>query len=351
MIKFKTLIVIGALIFTLTLLIPTILVIPFSEGKKIMFSETFISSGGEIAVNNTSKDETVVNNISLDSAVEVAVYRTGKETLEMHQLDQYLIGVVAAEMPAEFEIEALKAQALAARTYYVKQMMNEKKFQLPEGAHVLDNELYQVFLNREERKKKWGKNFQLNEERISNAVKSTDGQILTYNGEPIEATFFSTSNGYTENSEDYWTNSIPYLRSVKSPWDLKSPIYAYQKSMPISEFERRLGVQLEGDNIGNVLSRTVGKRVAKIKIGGKVMTGREVRDMLEIKSSDFILSLKGSNIIIETKGAGHGVGMSQYGADGMASEGKSYIDIVKYYYQGVEINSAKNMINKVMAKN
>jgi stage II sporulation protein D len=342
MLKFKPLIVLAAILFAVTLLIPSLLVLPFMEEK----------ADGKLGeeLQSEAKDAAAVP--TADSAVEVAVYRTKLSKIEKLSLEDYLIGVVAAEMPAEFELEALKAQALSARTYYVKQMMSPKKVGVPEGAQLIDTaEIHQVFMNKEELKKHWDVDYNWKIKKITEAVRATDGQVLTYEGTPIDATFFSTSNGFTENSEEYWSNAYPYLRSVESPWDLKSPKFRDQKVMSITDVETKLGVKLPNSSeIGKIISRTTGNRVGKIDINGKILTGKEVRDNLGLKSSDFSWELKGSNVVITTEGFGHGVGMSQYGANGMATEGKTYQDIVKHYYKGVEISEAESMLTKVTAK-
>ncbi|WP_071460955.1 stage II sporulation protein D [Bacillus massilinigeriensis] len=343
MLKLKPLIVLSIILFAVTLLVPSILVLPFKEEKVTG------KLGEMVKPDNSSKQ--VSTGPSSDSGVEVTVFRMAKSSLEKMTLDQYLIGVVAAEMPVDFETEALKAQALTARTYYVKQLMNPDKTGLPDGAQVSDTVTHQVFKNKDELKQQWGSEYERKMKKVADAVKETDGQILTFNDAPIEATFFSTSNGYTENSEDYWPNSFPYLRSVESPWDKKSPKFATQTVLPLGEFERKLGIKLNsGKSLGSVTARTTGKRVGKLEIAGKTFTGKEVRDKLGLKSSDFTWSLKDGNIIIDTKGFGHGVGMSQYGANGMAAEGKSYKDIVLHYYKGVQITSADGLLNKVMAR-
>lgn len=163
--------------------------------------------------------------------------------------------------------------------------------------------------------------------------------------------FFSTSNGYTENSEAYWGNAFPYLKSVASPWDKDSPKFYNQTAMSVSEFEQKLGVTLPKDgSVGNLLGRTPGKRVEAVQINGKKLTGREVRERLGLKSTDFTWMRKGNEIIITTKGYGHGVGMSQYGANFMAKTGKTYDEIIKYYYRGVSISSATAFLNKLTAK-
>ena len=339
--KINPLIILTVLLFAVILLVPTILVLPFTDEK----------ASGKLGEDIQPVSKPAVTEPSADSAVEVAVFRTAQTELEKVALDDYLVGVVAAEMPAEFELEALKAQALSARTYYVKQITGTENSTLPQGAQVTDTEAHQVYKNRDELKQLWGADYHWKVEKITEAVRATDGQILTFEGAPITATFFSTSNGYTENSEDYWPNTFPYLRSVESPWDLDSPKYTFQTIMPITEFETKLGIKLtDHSEIREITDRTAGKRVEKINIGGKVLSGIEVREKLALKSSDFTWSLKGDTIVINTKGFGHGVGMSQYGANGMATEGKTYQEIVQHYYQGIEIASAESALTKVMAK-
>lgn len=343
MTRIKPYIVLTALLFVVTLLVPTILVLPFGEEKV----------SGKLGEQLKKQNEQ--NAVSVDQqtnpAVEVAVYRTSSQQMEKLPLETYVTGVVAAEMPADFEMEALKAQALTARTYIVKQMLGQDRVGLPEGADTADTELHQVYKNDTELKRIWSEDYSWKIKKIKEAVQQTTGQILTFNGEPITATFFSTSNGYTENSEDYWSNSFPYLRSVQSPWDKNSPKYADQKIFSIKDFESKLGVSVENnDSIGTITERTAGKRVAKVKINGKEYTGKEIREKLGLKSTDFTWKVKGDNIIINTEGYGHGVGMSQYGANGMALDGKNYQEIVKYYYKGVEISSSQTLMAKITAK-
>jgi stage II sporulation protein D len=339
--KFKPLIVLASILFILTLILPAVLVLPFSDGK----------ASGKLGESLQTPAKSVSVTTTEDSGVEVAVYRFSEAKIENIPLENYLVGVVAAEMPADFKDEALKAQALTARTYIVKQMLSKDHLGLPKGAVVGDTEIYQVYESDDEMRKNWGMDYNWKREKILNTVRATSGQIITYKGQAITASFFSTSNGYTENSEDYWPNAFPYLRSVASPWDKKSPKFTNQKILSVREFETMLGVKLSGSTtIGNITERTAGKRIGKVNFNGKVLTGREIRDKLDLKSSDFSWIRKGENIIISTRGYGHGVGMSQYGANGMASEGKNYQEIIKYYYQGVDITSAETMLASVMAK-
>ncbi|MDV2887480.1 SpoIID/LytB domain-containing protein, partial [Alkalihalophilus pseudofirmus] len=141
-----------------------------------------------------------------------------------------------------------------------------------------------------------------------------------------------------ENSEDYWPGAIPYLRSVSSPWDKNTEKFIFKKEFSVKEFEARLGVKIgSGKTIGKITVRTKGKRVAKVNFNGKILSGKDIRTKLDLRSTDFAWERKGNNIVITTKGFGHGVGMSQYGANGMAEQGKNYKDIVKHYYTGVQI--------------
>lgn len=337
--KIKTIIVCMTALIFITVLIPTILVLPFKEEKV----------SGKLSEASSTKHQLEETN---EPTVSVAVYRSVKKEIEELPLESYVVGVVASEMPAMFELEALKAQALAARTYIVNQMMADEKIGLPEGAMVTDTELHQVYKSNEELKKIWGKDYQWKIEKITEAVKQTSGQILTYEGKPITAQFFSTSNGYTENSEAYWSNAFPYLTSVESPWDKQSPKFFDKKIFTVHQFEQLLGVKISNSkDIGQIIKRTPGKRVAKVMINGKTFTGREIREKLQLQSADFQWSRKENNIIVETKGYGHGVGMSQYGANGMALEGKTYDQIVKYYYKGIEISPSDILLSKFMVKN
>jgi stage II sporulation protein D len=340
MMKFKPVLLLAGILFVVILMIPTILVLPFGEEKV----------SGKLEENVVAPTTAQPQKADAGPAVEVAVYRTAQEKVEKLELEEYIIGVVASEMPADFEKEALKAQALTARTYIVRKMVSGEK--MPQDADVGDTQFYQVYKNREELKKLWGADYDWKIKRIEEAVKETSGQILTYNQAPIDATFFSTSNGFTENSESVWSGSLPYLKSVESPWDKESPKFSGQEVISISEFQSKLGVKLsDHTTIGEVTERTVGKRVGKVKIGGKEFTGQEIREKLGLMSTDFTWERKGDKIVITTKGYGHGVGMSQYGANGMAEEGKNYQEIVQHYYQGVEITASDSFITTLTAKN
>jgi stage II sporulation protein D len=341
--KFKPLIVLASILFAVTLIVPAILVLPFSEGKVSGKLEE------NLGANPKAKEAT---SPTADAGVEVGVYRFSKSKIEQIPLEDYLVGVVASEMPADFQEEALKAQALTARTYIVRQLMSKQNhLGLPKGAQVGDTTMDQVYSSDDQLRKEWGADYSWKKKKVLDAVRATSGQILTYNGEPIQATFFSTSNGYTENSEDYWPSKLPYLRSVTSPWDKTSPKFSYQQIFTLKDFENKLGVRLgNSSTIGQITARTAGKRIGTVKFGSKTLTGKEIREKLGLKSSDFTWERKGDNIVIHTKGYGHGVGMSQYGANGMAAEGNTYKDIVKHYYTDVDITSTDSTLAMITKK-
>lgn len=287
-----------------------------------------------------------------EEELTVSVYRMADKNIENVEIEEYVMGVLSAEMPINFEIEALKAQAVAARTYTVRNLLHPDTSKLPQGADVTDSTLHQVYNNTSELKERWGTKYEENINKLKQAVSDTEGMIITYQGEPIDASFFSTSNGYTENSEDYWSASIPYLRSVPSPWDKDSPVFIESKRFTINEFESKVGVSISNKgNIGEI-ERTSSKRVASVRINEKKLSGKDLRESLGLKSTDFTFKLEGGHITITTKGNGHGVGMSQYGANGMAKAGKNYKDILKHYYTDIAIEDvySNQILKKAFAK-
>lgn len=283
-----------------------------------------------------------------EGAVTVDVFRSKTDEIESVPLEEYVIGVVASEMSADFELEALKAQALAARTYVIQYMMSMSLIE--DAQAILDTVQHQVYRNDNELKELWGSNYHGNHQKISEAVLATAGQILTYNQRPITPAFFSTSNGKTENSEDYWENALPYLVSVDSPWDTASPRYLDQKSIPIDQVEQKLNIKIADPFRISKTTYTRSGRVAEIELGGKNFTGRKVRELLGLRSSDFEIEEKDGHLIFTTKGYGHGIGMSQYGAHGMAGEGYSYDEILNYYYQGIEISTLDRLESTFLVK-
>ncbi|MBU9723414.1 MULTISPECIES: stage II sporulation protein D [Bacillaceae] len=342
----KQLMIIGLVLMGLILVLPTILVLGFNKEEA---SQIDMESPNESDpdVEEVWIDETVVENQET-----VAVFRTEAEAVEHVPFEEYIVGVVAREMPASYELEALKAQALTARTYLI-QLMTMGNLEIPHGADITDTESHQVYASAEELQEEWGSDYEWRIARIQEAVKATEGMIITYDGAPIDALYFSTSNGYTENSEEYYSYEFPYLRSVESPWDLESPRYYNEVTMSVAEFEEKLGINVAETGLGEIVGRTTGGNVAKVAFGDVEYTGRQVREEKLgrdiIASSDFTWERRGDTIHIETRGWGHGVGMSQFGANGMAQEGHDFRDIIHHYYQGVEITEANQVMRSLMA--
>ncbi|TCP20265.1 stage II sporulation protein D [Scopulibacillus darangshiensis] len=341
----RTAIILTLFILTV-LIIPSMIVMPFAE-----HAEQAAKHDKDVAKAKT-KDKTASQNKDKGPAISVSVYRAAEDKVQSFDMHDYLVGVVASEMPADFNIEALKAQTLAARTYIVKHLLNEGSINVPKGAEVTDTTMDQVFKDKADLKKIWGIDYEWKLAKIEKAVNATEGQIITYNGKPITPSFFSTSNGYTENAEDYWSNPYPYLKSVPSPWDRNSPKYEDVTTRSASDVENKLGIDFskQKGEIGDIIDRTKGHRVAKIKVGGKTFTGREIREKLGLRSTDFNIVKQGDEVKITTKGYGHGVGMSQYGANGMAKAGDNYKQIVSYYYKGVDISNIQPFTAKLTAK-
>lgn len=302
------------------LLIPTVVVYPFSH-KPLVHSAT-------LQLTQTTPDKNPA------PAVTVSVQRSATGVTERVALNQYLIGVVGSEMPAAFLPQALEAQALAARTYIMARLISNP------AARVTDTVSNQVYNSPQELKRIWGKDYQWRIDKITKAVAATDNQVITYQGKLITPLFFSTSNGRTANASDYWTSNVPYLKSVPSPWDKLSPKYKMEKKISAAGVAAALGVTLSAADgpAGSVVSRTGAGYIARYQIGGQTFTGRQIREKLSLSSSDFRLTRQGNTIIADTLGNGHGVGMSQYGAQGMALTGKTARQIVAYYYQGTTVS-------------
>lgn len=264
---------------------------------------------------------------------KVRVKQTESGNIVEVPLEEYVAGVVAGEMPVTFETEALKAQAVAARSYVLKKIEQNYK----NDYDVVDTVLNQVYLDDESLKNKWKDKYEERIQKIKKVVLDTKGEYLTYNGKVIEAFFFSTSSGLTENCEEVFVEALPYLRSVDSHYDEISPVYETEKVMNYAEFCNKLGIENVPLNI-NITKTTSTGRIKNITINGVNFTGNQVTQKLGLRSNYFEIKQDNDNIIVTTKGYGHGVGMSQYGANGMAKEGYSYKDILNHYYTNVEIS-------------
>lgn len=252
--------------------------------------------------------------------------------IESIPLEEYVVGVVAGEMPVSFELEALKAQSVASRSYVMRRLGGNGDYD------VTDTVSNQVYLDDNELKEKWKDKYSQYISKVRQAVNETSMECLEYNGEIIDAMFFSTSNGYTEDSGNFFSKSLPYLKSVESSWDQEvSSVFQDSKNISLQEFYEKLGLSYSKKlNIENV-SRSSSNRVTSLTINGTVFSGKDVYYKLGLRSSDFSFEQLGSNVIVSTKGYGHGVGMSQYGALGMAKKGYSYRRILSHYYVGTTL--------------
>lgn len=266
----------------------------------------------------------------------VRVYRTSTKKIESVPLEEYVMGVVAGEMPASFNQEALKAQAVAARSYIMYKIINSKN----KKYDVVDTVLNQVYLDDGNLKDKWGDKYNEYKNKISLAVKDTAYEYITYEGKVADALFFSTSGGYTENSQDVFVSKVHYLQSVKSDWDKISPVFSETIEFEYSDFCNKLQISPTNTINVQIIDKTEGGRINKISINSKLFTGSEIVKLLGLKSLNFTIT-PANKVIVITRGYGHGVGMSQYGAEGMARAGYKYDEILKYYYTDVKIEKIK----------
>ncbi|SHH19595.1 stage II sporulation protein D [Tepidibacter thalassicus] len=289
-------------------------------------------------------NEDVVKNKKFES-LNIKVYNSRKDKVEIMDLEEYLYNVVASEMPATFNEEALKAQAIAARSYVFYRMENGgDKIPQHKGAIVCTDHTHcQEYLTIEQLKKAHGREWMRKLwPKVKKAVDDTRGMVLVYEGKTIQPLYHSTSGGRTENSEEVFSAKLPYLRSVDSPYEQGSPKLISNVKISKRDFINKFkdaDIVLSG-NIKEeikVLSRTEGGSVKEIKIGKKVIRGRDVRKILNLNSSDFEIKINDNYVNIITKGYGHGVGMSQWGANGMANKGYKYDEILKHYFKGVKI--------------
>lgn len=316
-----------------------------------IFMPMLIISSCDISVKNTDKPKE--KNI-VESDLIITMYNDNTDKIIEIGLEEYTIGVVAGEAPAEFEIEALKAQAVAARTYALWRRSLYKGNGHPDhpGALVCNNHAHcQEWLSKEQLKERHGDNWIENHlPKIEEAVMSTKGIIMTYNMQPIEPLYHSTSGGRTENSEDVFSTAVPYLRGVSSPYEEGSPVLVDAYEISIKDFisdlqdnhgdfsinEKRISSEID------VLERTDGGTIKRIRIGNKEFSGREIRELFGLRSADFTVDVKFNSVKFTTRGYGHGVGMSQWGANGMAKKDKTFDEILKHYYRGTDLSVLKS---------
>jgi stage II sporulation protein D len=327
--------------FIAFIVIASVLIVGIGDNKSLNKNKDIVIKPEEY--------KNLIKNGELPKISKVKVYISKEDAIKELSLEAYVTGVVAAEMPAGFEIEALKAQAVAARTYALAHVaeLSGTPCKNAKGATLCDTVHCQAYMTKEERIKLWDKSSaEKNWAKIELAVKGTIGQILTYNNRLVmEPYYFATSSGKTENSEEVFSNSIPYLRSVESSGEERAPnfkssnIFKYKELSDIIN-KNYSNAKVTTANIKKqitVIERTEAGSVKNIKVGSITMTGSKFRTMLGLKSSNFTIKFNSSDLEIDCNGYGHGVGMSQWGADAMAKDGKNYIEILTHYYKGTVV--------------
>lgn len=348
------------IVLTITVLIPSAIaksvdivsVKSVSEG--IGFEE---EDSQKIAQDKMGKEAKTIEKVSVPLKIgkkefeHINIYNEKKEKTEEIILDEYIKGVVAAEMPARFDIEALKAQAIAARTYAInKSIRFEKGHPNHSGAPLCTGVHCQAYLSLEDLKKvhgeKWIDDYW---EKIEEAVDTTKNLVIMYKGEIIEPLYHSTSGGMTEDSMNVFATNSPYLKAVESPGEEDAPKFKDIKTITKSEFVKLLNSKFpkaklkEEDFLNKIklVEKTSSGRINKLSLNGITAEGRDIRDIFELNSTNFKITFdeKSGLIEIETHGYGHGVGMSQWGANVMAKDGKNFEAILEHYYSGIEIKN------------
>lgn len=320
--------------------------IPIAFTKKFdseLVSKNVIDSGEkeikeEIDKNYKYKD---------DKFKKIKVLHTKENKIEELDLEEYLLGVVSAEMPANFEMEALKAQAVVARTYTINKIENSKGKH--ENADICDDyNCCQAWTSKENRLARWNEDKrEENWKKIEEAVYSTAGKIATYNGKAINAFFHSNSGGKTEEVSNVWGGeNLPYLQSVETSGEDAYSQYESEVNLTKEEFENKIKekhsefvIDYNDKECIKVIEYTNGNRIKTIKIGNLELSGVEVRNLIGLRSANFKTEISENNIKFSVKGYGHGVGMSQTGADSLAKQGKNHEEIIKHFYKGVEITN------------
>ena len=308
----------------------TLISIVPEQKTETIYEEIYISH----TVSNTQPTEDTLPPEEQKAVINVSVLKDG--AVEQMELEQYILHVVLAEMPATFELEALKAQAVVARTYTVRRQNGKSKHE--QAAVCTDASCCQAFKTPASFLQDGGTTTEL--ERVTEAVRQTEGQVLLYNGELIEATYFSCSGGMTEDAAAVWGADIPYLKATESPGEEGANHFVDTVYFTKETFEKALGRDIAGstDTWFGAITYTSGQGINTIDIGGIIYKGTVVRQLLGLRSTSFVVTAIGNTIVITTKGYGHRVGMSQYGADAMAVQGCDYKEILLHYYSGTELS-------------
>ena len=301
------------------------------------------------AAHSDKKNLTHSQNPSLSR--EVRVYFKKEDVVKNVPIEEYLSGVISAEMPANFPLEALKAQAVASRSYIFDKMTSGgNKIPSHKGADVCTDSAHcKAWISKEERFKNWAESEQeKNWNKILTAISETDGEYMTYEGEPITAVFYAISSGTTERAEDVWGGDVPYLQNADSSLDKNAPGYHSSKEFSEKAFRSLIVTAYPEISLPKSPSdwycdeiRSSGGAVLSCKIGNKTIKGTEIRKIFSLRSHNYTLTYKNNTFIFDVLGYGHGVGMSQWGAKFYADEGKNYRDILRIYYKGISFEKIK----------
>ncbi|SUY46678.1 sporulation stage II protein D [Clostridium putrefaciens] len=328
-------IIIGFMLFMLFIVLLPLMIIGFKDKDVKEIKKYEVSE----------KNDYRKNELEGKDLKNIKVYNKNKNKISEINLEEYIIGVVASEMPASFNEEALKAQAVAARTFAVSKMLFSCKE--AKGGHICDTVHCQVYVGKDERIKGWGK--EKGEEywnKIKKAVEETNGEILTYEGNLVlNPQYFAVSSGKTENADDVFTFSKDYLKSVESPGEDIAPKYKSKEIFSYKEFIIKVNENYKEAHLNNenllkqieILERTEGGAVRTVRLGEQILTGVEFRKLFNLNSANFNMNFEKGKIEIQCIGYGHGVGMSQWGANVMGKDNKTYKEILSHYYKGIEI--------------
>lgn len=306
-------------------------------------SDNIMNEAGNTVDKNQNASENNNENIGNDIKIKLLHNKTGE--VEEFMLEDYIRNVVSAEMPADYELEALKAQAIVARTYTIYKINNKKH----NNADICDDyTCCQAWISKEDRLARWEEDKrEMNWNKINQCVQETKGKIVTYQGEPINAFFHSNSGGITEIPANVWGGTnYPYLQVVETTGEEGYQQYSSEVVLSNVDLINKLKNKYNDINIDfqnqediKILDYTDSKRVKTVKFGNHNLSGVETRVLLGLKSTNFEISRENNNIRFIVKGYGHGVGMSQTGANTMANEGKNYEEIIKHFYSGIEIST------------
>lgn len=281
-----------------------------------------------------------------ESQEAVKVFMSQDDLVLSITVQEYLVGVLAAEMPPAYHEQALKAQAVAAYTYLLCKKSEQES--TPDaslkGAYLTnDSSTHQGYLTEEQRREKWGDKADSYEKKLQKAVSEVNGKVITYNGKPIIAAFHANNGGVTHSAKTVWGGDVPYLQSVTSAGDKLSPDCVKTVAITPQQFSQSVS-SLDGCELSGEASGWIGKikkdshgYVESVEVGGKTYSGMTLRDAAGLRSAVFTCEYKDGNLHFTTEGYGHGVGMSQYGADYMARQGSTWEEILKHYYKGVQI--------------